>query len=246
MNDSPAPILLHLGVPSQAIVEYALHAGYDGVVLDLQHGELGLDAACGLARAWPHGNPHLYARLAALDPGAIGRLVDGGVRGIIAPSVETGEQAARLVAATKYPPLGVRSFGPTRPALYDGPDYCAAANGVVRAIAQIETARGLRNADEIMDTPGLDGLYLGPADLALSLGVGAGLDAEAGPVRDAVLDLSRRARGRSLSFGVFCASPVYAAGLVRDGLVDFVPLATDLMLFGRASRDLITRVRDSF
>ncbi len=242
MTDRPVPILLHLQVASQAIAEHVLHAGFDGAVIDLQHGEVGTDAGVRIARSWPRDNPHLYARLAGLDAGVIGRLLDSGVSGVIAPSIESGEQAARLVAATKYPPQGVRSFGPTRPLRDPGSGHHAAANARVRAIAQIETARGLANADAIMATPGLDGLYLGPADLGISLGV-PGLDAAEGPVREAVLDLSRRARARSLAFGVFCVSPTYAAGLVRDGLVDFVPLASDLILLSRAAADVVGVVR---
>src|SRR5690606_11142888 len=112
--------LLHVALPSMAVIESALNAGYDGVMIDLQHGEIGLDQACNLLRAIPRGNPWVYARVASIDSGAIGRLLDSGARGIVAPTVETVEQAQALVHAVKYPPLGGRSLGPSRPNLYPG------------------------------------------------------------------------------------------------------------------------------
>src|SRR5574344_1142983 len=103
-------ILVHQTLPSFSIPEWAALAGYDGIVLDLQHGELGLEAACGIMRSIPRGNAYAWARVGSTDPGPILRLLDSGARGIVAPTIESREQAQALVAATKYLPVGNRSM----------------------------------------------------------------------------------------------------------------------------------------
>ena len=98
------------------------------------------------------------------------RFLDAGSYGIICPMISTRTDAETLVAACRYPPLGQRSFGPARAQLYGGADYLRHANAEILALAMIETAEGLRNLDAILDTPGLDGIYVGPNDLSLALG----------------------------------------------------------------------------
>ena len=94
-----APALLHLAVGTQGIAEQALFAGYDGVVIDMQHGEVGLEQACRTLRSLPRSVRWRYVRVDSIDSGRIGRLLDSGATGIIAPTVETVEQARALVAA---------------------------------------------------------------------------------------------------------------------------------------------------
>ncbi len=165
------PVLLHQALASTSVTEWALAGGYDGVIVDLQHGEVGLEAACGMLRATPRSVAHAYARVGAIDTAPILRLLDSGARGIVAPTVESAEQAHALVTATKYPPLGGRSLGPSRPQLYEGAVYTEAGNAAVSAIVQIETATGVDRAEEILSVPGLDSVYIGPADLAVTYGL---------------------------------------------------------------------------
>ena len=237
------PALMHVATPSMAITESALFNGYDGVLLDLQHGELGLEPACAILRSIPRGVAHRWVRVASVDSGAIGRLLDSGARGIVAPTVESADQARGLVAATKYPPLGCRSLGPSRPALYEGQDYTAAGNAAVSTVVQIETVAGLEAADEILAVPGLDAVYVGPADLAVSFGLAGRVDWEDGPVREAITDLSKRARHRGLTFGLYCGSAAYAAELVSEGLLDFLGLGIDLVFVGQQARTAIATLR---
>lgn len=237
------PALLHVATPSLSVVEGVLAAGYDGVVVDLQHGEVGLEAACVMLRAIPRGTEHAYARVSSIDSGAIGRLLDSGARGIVAPTVESAEEARTLVAAAKYPPLGRRSLGPSRPALYDGADYCAAGNAAVAAVVQIETRLGVERADEILAVEGVDSVYLGPADLAVSYGLPGRADWEAGPVLDAIETVTAAARRHGRTVGLYCASAGYAAALLERGLVDYVGLGIDLVLVTRAARDLIEQLK---
>ncbi|MCG2621430.1 aldolase/citrate lyase family protein [Arthrobacter sp. I2-34] len=242
-QEALVPALLHVTTPSMAVVESALDAGYDGVVIDLQHGEVGLDAACRMLRAIPRGNAYAFARVASIDFGAIGRLLDSGARGIVAPTVETAGQARAVVSATKYPPLGGRSLGPSRPALYGGEDYCAAGNAAVATVVQIESAAGVEAADEILGVDGVDSVYVGPADLAVSYGLPGRPDWTSGPVADAVVHLAERARAHGVTFGLYCSDPAFAAGQVLRAGLDYVGLGIDLMFIGRHARATVAALK---
>ncbi|MFD1210719.1 HpcH/HpaI aldolase/citrate lyase family protein [Arthrobacter sp. GCM10027362] len=244
-REAPVPALLHVTTPSMAVVESALDAGYDGVIIDLQHGEVGLDAACRMLRAIPRGNAHAFARVASIDSGAIGRLLDSGARGIVAPTVETGGQARALVSATKYPPLGGRSLGPSRPALYGGGDYCAAGNAAVATVVQIESAAGVEAADDILGVDGVDSVYVGPADLAVSYGLPGRPDWTSGPVADAVVHLAERARAHGVTLGLYCSDPAFAAEQVLRAGLDYVGLGIDLMFVGRHARAAVAALKEA-
>jgi 4-hydroxy-2-oxoheptanedioate aldolase len=225
------------------MTEWALAAGYEGVIIDLQHGEVGLEAACGMLRAIPRDVAYGYVRVGSIDPAPILRLLDSGARGVIAPTVESAEQAAALVAATKYPPVGGRSLGPSRPALYPGDPYTHAGNAAVSAVVQIETALGVERAEEIVSTPGLDSVYVGPADLAVSYGLPGRGDWSEGPVLAAIEHLADLTRAHGITIGLYCGSPAYAGDLIDRGLVDYVGLGIDLVLVHRAARDTIDALR---
>ncbi|MFD8590760.1 HpcH/HpaI aldolase/citrate lyase family protein [Streptomyces sp. NPDC059637] len=233
------PVLYHQTLPSFSMPEWAAAAGYDGVILDLQHGELGLEAACGILRSIPRENAYAYARVGSLDPAPILRLLDSGARGVVAPTVESRSQAEALVAATKYPPAGNRSLGPSRPALYPGDSYTGAGNRAVSAVAQIETRAGVDRAEEIVSTPGLDSVYIGPADLAVSYGLPGRGDWEDGPVREAIAYLREVTSAHGVTLGIYSGRPEYAAGLLAEGLVDYTGLGIDLVLLNRAFGDTI-------
>lgn len=142
-------------------------AGYHYVGFDVQHGYLDdADVALLLRRLEPV--PIATAvRLPSADPAPIGRVLDAGADAVIIAMVESAEQAAAAVAATRYAPAGVRSFGPLRAGL--GHDI-AELESRVSVFAMIETAAGLAAAEEICAVPGLTGVYVGPADLAISMG----------------------------------------------------------------------------
>lgn len=234
--EGSAPVLLHVSLPSMAVVESALNAGYDGVMIDLQHGEIGLDQACSMIRAIPRGNQWVYARVASIDSGAIGRLLDSGARGIVAPSVETAQQARALVHAVKYPPLGGRSLGPTRPNLYQGSDYCQAGNNAVSAIVQIESAAGVQAAEQIAAVPGLDSLYIGPSDMAVSYGLPGRADWEEGPVAQAVENLAAITGKHGIGLGLYCSDPAFAAAAMRIHGLAYAGLGIDLLYVGKQAR----------
>ena len=144
-------------------------AGYDYVGFDTQHGYLDDADVARLLRRLENVPIATAVRLPCAAPAPIGRVLDAGADAIIVAMVESAEQAAEAVAATRYAPSGIRSFGPLRPSLGHEP---AALESRVSVFAMIETAQALLALDEICAVAGLSGIYLGPADLAISMGYG--------------------------------------------------------------------------
>ncbi len=142
-------------------------AGYDYVGFDVQHGYLDDADVALLLRRLEHVPIATAVRLPSAEPAAIGRVLDAGADAIIIAMVESAETAAAAVAATRYAPAGVRSYGPLSASLGLDP---AAHEECVSVFAMIETVRGVSALDEICAVPGLSGVYVGPADLAISLG----------------------------------------------------------------------------
>lgn len=155
-------------IPSSFAAEVMAHAGFDSVTIDLQHGIVDYQAAVSMLQAISTTSTVPLVRVPWLEPGPIMKALDAGAYGIICPMVNTAEEAARFVSYAKYVPVGQRSFGPVRAALYAGDDWTN-ANDTTLALAMIETEQALENVEAIAATPGLDGLYVGPSDLAISL-----------------------------------------------------------------------------
>jgi 4-hydroxy-2-oxoheptanedioate aldolase len=144
-------------------------AGYDYVGFDLQHGYLDDADVALVLRRLEHVPIATAVRLPTADPAPIGRVLDAGADAVIVATVESADQAAAAVAAAHYAPAGIRSFGPLRPSLGIDPAELESRAGV---FAMIESRRGLEVVDEIAAVPGLTGLYVGPLDLAISMGYG--------------------------------------------------------------------------
>jgi 4-hydroxy-2-oxoheptanedioate aldolase len=142
-------------------------AGYDYVGFDIQHGYLDDADVALLLRRLEHVPIATAVRLPSAAPAPIGRVLDAGADAVIIAMVESAQQAAAAVAATRYAPAGVRSFGPLRASLGLDP---SAHEAMASVFAMIETAQGVSALDEICAVPGLTGIYVGPSDLAISLG----------------------------------------------------------------------------
>ncbi|MFC5952677.1 HpcH/HpaI aldolase/citrate lyase family protein [Pseudonocardia lutea] len=192
----------HTGDPH--VAETLAMAGFDYLYLDQQHSVGGLASPVEMLRATARTGTTALVRVATNDPVLIGRALDAGAEGIIVPNVESAEDARRAAAAAHYPPLGVRSWGPTRSAYGLGPDP-ATVNGQVLCLVMIETAEGVARAKEITAVPGVHGVYVGPGDLAVSLG----LDPVTGP-RD------ERHRAAVAEIVAACATAGIAAGITGD------------------------------
>jgi 4-hydroxy-2-oxoheptanedioate aldolase len=179
------------------------------------------------------------------EPGIIGKVLDGGAQGVIAPMVNTREQALALVAAAKYPPAGSRSNGPIRAGLgYPAGGYQRTANDDVLVIPMIETREALDNLEAILDVPGIDMIYVGPSDLGFSLGLPPMMDREEPQILEVYQRLLRETAKRGIHAGIHNNSPAYAARMLELGF-RFVTLNTDAGLLVQAARQVVEGLRGS-
>ena len=158
-----------LAIPNSFSAETMAHQGWDSLTIDLQHGVVDYQTMVTMLQAISTTDTVPVVRVPWLEPGILMKALDAGAYGVICPMVNTRADAEKLVAYTHYAPRGTRSFGPVRALLYGGADYPQHANDTIVTFAMIETAEGMANLDAIAATPGLDGIYVGPADLTLSL-----------------------------------------------------------------------------
>jgi len=233
-----------VSIDSPYLAEQLSYAGFDAVNIDLQHGMFGLDRAVTLLQAVSAGPATPLARCPSHDPAVIGKLLDAGAYGIICPAVDTAEQAAAFVAACRYPPSGTRSFGPSRGLLYGGPDYVEHADETVLTWAMIESAAGLADLERILAVPGLDGVYVGPNDLALALGEAPGQPMPPPRTRAAMADIVAAAQAAGRYAGTFCADGVIAYELAQAGF-DLVTPGNDAGMLKAVAAERIGQARGS-
>ena len=227
------------GTASAAVVA---EAGFDAVTLDLQHGSTGIEDVGRIAPAVEAAGAVPFARLRWNEPGLVMRALDLGVRGVIAPMVDSRPQAEALVRACRYPPLGSRSYGPVHGAFGVGRDQTERANAEVLVFAQIETAEALAAVAEIAATPGLDGLYVGPADLSLTLGLATFADLSDPTMITALDDVVLAARSAGIVPGIHAPGVERAIAMIERGF-GFVGAAGDAELLGAAAAETLARVR---
>jgi 2-keto-3-deoxy-L-rhamnonate aldolase RhmA len=189
-------------------------AGYDYVGFDVQHGYLGDSDVALILRRLEHVPIATVVRLPDASPGPIGRVLDAGADGVVIAMVESAAEAADAVAATRYAPAGVRSFGPLRASLGIDP---VALQARVSVFAMIETTRGLAAVDEICGVDGLTGIYVGPADLAISMGHRPA-DAWTRPdVMDVIVHIQRRAAAAGLVGGIHASTGKTGNAMAQSG-----------------------------
>ena len=232
-----------LQIPSALSAEALAHCGFDGLVVDLQHSPIDIAIATAMFTAIEAGGAEPMARVASNDAAEIGRLLDAGAYGIIVPAIETAQQAAAMAEAIHYPPVGQRSFGPRRPLLRYGAIYPSLVTQAVISFAMIETRAGLDNLDAILSAPGIDGIFIGPADLALSLGAAPVADSGDTRVAAAIRHIRERAHAHGRRAGIFCKDPGFASARIAEGF-DFVSVAPDLALLMETSRNAVKSVRE--
>lgn len=231
-----------LAIPSSYSAEIMGHQGYDAVTVDLQHGMIDFASALAMLQALSATPAVPLVRVADSTPAQIMRVLDAGAYGVICPMISTPEQARHFVSACRYPPEGIRSFGPARGLLYGGADYPQHANREILTLAMIETREGLANIEAILDTDGLDGVFIGPNDLSLTLTGAASAESTHPEMLDAIERVVSRCRQKQKIAGIFCTSGAAAANRIAQGF-QFVTPANDVMQLGRASREAIALAR---
>jgi len=212
------------------------------VVIDMQHGMADMHSALSMLQAISTTPASPFVRVPGLDPRLIMKLLDYGSYGLICPLVDTAEQAAAFVSASRYPPDGGRSYGPVRGLLYGGPDYLDAADDTIVRLAMIETEAGLMNLDSICAVDGLEGIFIGPSDLSLSLGSRPGPEPAEDHVEEAIARCLAAAHKAGKKAGIFCFGSAGARMRTTQGF-DFVVPHADSFHMANAYRAALDEAR---
>lgn len=234
-----------LSIASPFTAEIMAGQGYDSLTIDLQHGLVGYEVATTMLQAMRGSPVTPLVRVPWLDPAAIMKVLDAGAYGVICPMINSREQAERLVSYMRYPPRGTRSFGPTRANFSAGADYGDHADAEVLCLAMIETAEAMANLEAIVTTPGLDGVYIGPADLTLGLTgrrYRTGFDREEPEMIEAIQRIADASHKAGIRAGLHTGSPDYAARAIGWGF-DLVTLSSDVRLLAAAAQSSVGAVR---
>jgi 4-hydroxy-2-oxoheptanedioate aldolase len=193
-------------IPSPFSAELMGRCGFDWVCIDTQHGVIGYDQMMPMLQALSITATPAFVRVPWNQPDHIMKALDAGAQGVIVPMVSTEEDAKAAVAAAKYPPVGMRSWGPIRAAL-DVPDYSPeTANRRTIVAVMIETPGGVENLDAILAVPGVDAVYVGPSDLALGHGMTPTLNATDPEHVRLIETIVDRCRQHGIVAGIHCDS----------------------------------------
>ena len=231
-------------IPSAVTAEIMARQGFDLMTVDLQHGLIDYQMALTMVQVLQGLPAPVLARVPWNEPGILMKCLDAGFSGVICPMVNTAEDARRLVQSTRYAPLGSRSFGPTRANMVYGTGYAKAANASVMVLAMIETREALDNLDAILAVEGIDGVYVGPSDLGLSLGYEPTLEPTAPEVLQAIATIVTRAKAAGRIAGIHTGSPMMIRQMLVQGY-DFASLLTDVRLFATAVAAHLAAVRQT-
>ncbi len=231
-----------LAIPSGFSAEVMAQCGWDSVTVDMQHGVQDYQTMVQCFQAMDRLPVTKLVRVPWNEPGIVGKVLDGGAYGVICPMVNTRGEAQALVSYCRYPPKGQRSNGPIRAAMYGvAGDDQKTANDEILVIPMIETRQAVENIDEILDVPGIDAIYVGPADLAFSLGKTPKLDTEDSEQLGMYEVVLAACRKRGIYPGIHCGEPAYAARMIRMGF-RLTTIANDSGLMAKAAREAVAGV----
>jgi 4-hydroxy-2-oxoheptanedioate aldolase len=234
-----------LSLPSPEAAEQASRLGFDWLVVDAEHNPVDIRTLALMFGAMAASPTAPMVRIPWNTPEHFKRVLDAGAWGIVVPMVNSKEEAERAVEATRYHPVGNRSVGGGRHALSFGTtavDYYAAANDEVLLVLQIEHIQGVEHVDEILSVPGVDACFIGPNDLAASMGLGLGvpLESEEPSLAQAIHHVRDAALRHGVAPGVHCS---HAAGVnqrIGEGF-RFCAMASELRyMLGGLRADLET------
>lgn len=223
---------------SPLVAEIVAGSGLDWTLIDGEHGPVGLESVLALLQAIRPYPITPVVRVPSQDAVFIKQMLDLGAQNLLAPMVNTKEEAEQVVAATRYPPLGIRGVGSAlaRAAQFNRVEnYLARAHEITSVMVQIETQTAVDNAAEIASVDGIDGLFIGPADLAASMGL---LGQQEHPdVVENVFRTIDRARDAGMPVGVNAFNPDMAKRYLDRG-ANFVLVAADVSILARETERL--------
>jgi 4-hydroxy-2-oxoheptanedioate aldolase len=234
------------GLPAPIIAEVLAREGFAAVSLDQQHGSYDIALAAQAFAAIRAAGSAPITRIPLGDYATAARALDLGAEGVIAPMINNVADARAFVAATKFPPLGERSWGPARVAMLTGiadqKDYLREANAETVTFAMIETRMAVQNAEAIAAVPGVDALFVGPSDLSITLSGGRVLDPHSAEVEAALQDVVAAARKHDKIAGLYCATAQRVREKAKAGF-QFFALGSDLGWLRAAAAEQLKKLK---
>ncbi|GJL82736.1 MAG: 2,4-dihydroxyhept-2-ene-1,7-dioic acid aldolase [marine bacterium B5-7] len=216
---------------NEIIAEIASNSGFDYAVVDCQHGTFGYDAMRQMIMAIESGHATPIVRVPPGDDYQVGRALDAGAKGLIIPLINSADDVRNAVKAAAYGPDGLRSFGPMRALTRHGvAEFHKAQNDCV-LLPQIETAESLDHLAEIVRVPGIDGVYVGPMDLAIALGLEPALDSDEKIFVQALEHIVSECRSAGIAAAIH-ANATLAAKRAEQGFT-MITVATDISILGQ-------------
>ena len=232
-----------LQIPSAFSAEVMAHQGWDSCTIDMQHGVIDYPNALNMLQSISTTDVTPLVRVNWNEPGQIMKILDAGSYGVICPMVSNRKEAENFVNACLYPSKGYRSFGPIRGLLYGGSDYSKHADNEILKLAMIETKESLEKLDEILDTPNLDGIYIGPADLSLALDEEPGFDKpESTKTYKEITRILAAAKKRNLFSGIHNGSVEYAKKMISKGF-NLVTVGSDQRFMSSGAKSVIESIK---
>ena len=223
-------------IPSTWTAELAARSGHDWVCIDTQHGLIGYDLMLPMLQAIAAGGVPSFVRVPWNEPGTIMKALDAGAGGVIVPMVNSVEEAQAAVGACRYPPNGFRSMGPTRARAVDE-DWRLPICAVM-----IETVEAVKRVDDILSVPGIDAVFIGPNDLAVSAGVDSSYEGRDPEHRRMIEAVARSCQAHGVTAGIMCGKPEVAIQWQKVGF-QMLALDSDTRLLAEATREIIERAQ---
>jgi 4-hydroxy-2-oxoheptanedioate aldolase len=230
-------------IPTSFTAEMAAVSGYDFVCIDVQHGLMGYQTALNMLQAIDTTEALPIVRVPLNEASLIGKFLDSGAMGVIIPMTNSAADVKAAVAACRYAPEGIRSFGPTRADLRDGPKYYTQANNDIVVIPMIETVEALQEIEEIASVPGIDGLFVGPMDLSVTMGLPPGNNDHIPAFAQALERVVKCCRSKGIVAGIFSNSK-FAPIRVQQGF-QMVVVAVDSIVLNTVLRADLAKVREA-
>jgi len=237
-----------VSLPEPLVAEAVARSGFDCVLLDMQHGQLDIGSVMTEIGAVALAGKPTVVRVALGDDATASRALDLGAEAVIAPMINTVEDARRLAAATKFPPLGERSWGPTRAMALQGIEqashYLESANRFCLTFAMIETVRALDALDAILGVDGIDGVFVGPFDLSVSLSAGRRVGPGDETVDVAIRRIAERAGAAGKIAGIYASTAEWARSYRSFGY-RFIAVGADQVYLTSGATEMLEAARES-
>ena len=232
-----------LQIPNSFTAESMAKMGWDSLTIDLQHGLNDYSTSVSMLQAIANSTTIPLARVPWNEPGIIMKMLDAGTCGIIAPMINNKKECEKFVSYCRYPPLGQRSFGPTRAQIVYGLDYHKNANSQIITLAMIETKEAMNNLDEILSVDNLNGVYIGPADMSLTHGLKPQFDVKEDPVFSNIKLIANKAKEHGKIAGIHNGTTQYAKEMIAIGY-QFVTISSDYRAMSSFAQDIIKEMKE--